>query len=402
MPALIRSSRWGFSVGFEPMSSVSSTRCSMTMVRSSRRHVTCDAAFNLRDLGGYAAGDGSTVRWGTLYRADALHRTPEAAVAVAAELGWRTVVDLRTPAEQDLGRFESLGVTVVHLPVLAETWDDGGLQDDPDPVEYLTGRYLEMLDVGAPALRAAVEVLASTDRLPAVFHCSAGKDRTGVLAALVLSVLGVAGDDIAEDYHLSAPAMDPWGPGWPNTVRTSWTAWPSSREPCCRARRRPCTPSRPNCGSCTARPRGTCTTSASAPPCWASCVATCSRALPARPRWKPEVVAGPTTGPPGGGGRPTTRPTGPRDVVAVVPRVMPRFVGAGRDFSTISIPSANVGFVGAGGIGIDLVQAQRTCPRRAMSVAPLGDHRWDLISLFVVYSIDQFSCWVRAQPQINQ
>jgi protein-tyrosine phosphatase len=65
-----------------------------------------------------------------------------------------------------------------------------------------------MLDEGGEAIAAAFTILASAARLPAVFHCSAGKDRTGVLAALVLSALGVPDDVIAADYHLSALAVD--------------------------------------------------------------------------------------------------------------------------------------------------------------------------------------------------
>jgi protein-tyrosine phosphatase len=65
-----------------------------------------------------------------------------------------------------------------------------------------------MSESGAPAIASVFALLARSVRLPAVFHCSAGKDRTGVVAALVLAALGVDDDQIAGDYHLSAPAMD--------------------------------------------------------------------------------------------------------------------------------------------------------------------------------------------------
>jgi protein-tyrosine phosphatase len=180
----------------------------MTMVRTPRRHHACDGAFNVRDLGGYPSAGGRHTRWGVLFRADALHRSPNATTKVGATLGWRTVLDLRSTTEVAAGYYHSGGVEVLHLPVLEELWDVSGVDHGLDAVEYLTTRYLQMLDVGAPAFRAAVSVLADTDRLPAVFHCAAGKDRTGVLAALVLSALGVGDDDIAADYHLSAAAMD--------------------------------------------------------------------------------------------------------------------------------------------------------------------------------------------------
>lgn len=168
------------------------------------RHVVCDNAFNVRDLGGYRTFDGRAVRWRRLFRADGLHRV---AGEDLAELGLRTVIDLRTPAEVEIGTHESRA-QLVHLPVLQETWDPTSVVDAVDATGFLVDRYLEMLDVGAPAFAAAVEILASADRLPAVFHCSAGKDRTGVLASLVLAVLGVSDHQIAADYHLSALAMD--------------------------------------------------------------------------------------------------------------------------------------------------------------------------------------------------
>lgn len=173
------------------------------------RHIACDGAFNVRDLGGYRAGDGRTVRWRTLFRADGLHRVEAADRDVLAALGWRTVLDLRTVVEVESGSYVRDGVDVVHLPLLRETWDAAALAaHDAEPVAFLAARYLEMAEHGADAIAAAFEVLAASTRLPVVFHCSAGKDRTGVLAALVLATLGVDDDEIADDYHRSAAAMD--------------------------------------------------------------------------------------------------------------------------------------------------------------------------------------------------
>jgi protein-tyrosine phosphatase len=174
---------------------------------SRTRHIGSEGAFNIRDLGGYETTDGRTVRWDLLYRADGLHRIPVEGTAALQPLGWRTVLDLRTTTEVEAGAFASAGLDVVHLPVIREVWGIPD-EDDVDPVEFLSAQYLRMLDEGAPAIAAAFTILASADRLPAVFHCSAGKDRTGVLAALVLSSIGVPDDTIAADYHLSASAMD--------------------------------------------------------------------------------------------------------------------------------------------------------------------------------------------------
>ena len=177
-------------------------------VLTQTRHIACADAFNVRDLGGYETVDGCRVRWRVLYRADGLHRLGPASSAVLAPLGWRTVLDLRTVGEVAGGAYECAGVEVVHLPLLRQTWDREAVQDTDDPVEFLVDRYLDMLAQGSTAIAAAVEIIASPARNPTVFHCAAGKDRTGVLAAVVLSLLGVDDVDIAEDYGLSAAAME--------------------------------------------------------------------------------------------------------------------------------------------------------------------------------------------------
>jgi hypothetical protein len=172
------------------------------------RRLACEGVFNLRDLGGYPTVHGRRLRWRVVFRADGLHRaTP--ADATLRRLGWRTVIDLRTTAERDAGRFACDGVDSIHLPILRDTWDAEVLVAEiDDAAGFLTDRYLSMAEVGAPAIAAAFGILASSARQPLVFHCSAGKDRTGVLAALVLAALGVADDHIAADYELSALAMD--------------------------------------------------------------------------------------------------------------------------------------------------------------------------------------------------
>jgi len=174
------------------------------------RQLPFAGAFNFRDLGGYRGAGGREVRWKTLFRADALHRLADHELDVLEELGVRTVLDLRTTAEVDNGRLEAehLGITHHHLPVLGETWAPLDLDPDADAGEVLGSLYIQMLDVGAPALGGAMHLLADDANLPAVFHCAAGKDRTGVLAALVLTVIGVDDAVIVEDYALSALAME--------------------------------------------------------------------------------------------------------------------------------------------------------------------------------------------------
>jgi len=174
------------------------------------RHLSFDALFNVRDLGGYRTVDGRHTRWRTLYRADGLNRARGDDLGRLSALGLRTVLDLRTDGERDeRGTFpvDQLPVSYHHLPMLQETWEGKPLDPELEGAAFLTARYREMLDVGAEAIAAAIAVLSDPDSYPAAFHCAAGKDRTGVLAALVLGVVGVPDDTIAVDYGLSRAGM---------------------------------------------------------------------------------------------------------------------------------------------------------------------------------------------------
>lgn len=174
------------------------------------RRLPFEGAFNFRDLGGYPTADGRTVRWRTLYRADAVHRLPDEELDVLAERGVRTIIDLRTADEVEKGHLhdEHRGLRHIHLDVLGSTWKPDDLPPDADPGQVLGDLYVAMLTIGPDAFRDALRVLADADDLPAVFHCAAGKDRTGVLASMVLSLLGVADDVIIADYAISGDNME--------------------------------------------------------------------------------------------------------------------------------------------------------------------------------------------------
>jgi protein tyrosine/serine phosphatase len=168
------------------------------------RHLPFDVVFNFRDLGGYTTADGATVKWRTLFRADGVHRLT---VDDLGPLGVRTVLDLRTPMELERGRFTHDSIGYHHLPIFEETWSRESLDENTDPVTFLADRYIDMLATGRDAIARALHILGDEASLPLVFHCAAGKDRTGVVAAIVLSVLGVSDDDIATDYSLSRLGM---------------------------------------------------------------------------------------------------------------------------------------------------------------------------------------------------
>jgi protein-tyrosine phosphatase len=172
------------------------------------RSIPFESVFNFRDLGGYRAAGGRSVRWRRLFRADGLHRLTEAEADLVAHLGLSTVVDLRTPEETTRGRFpESLGpIRYHHLPMFDVIPDWSQLPDVQSPW-FMANRYAEMLDTGRDALAGVLVLLADPDAYPLVFHCAAGKDRTGIVAAVVLELLGVDRATVVADYALSHAAM---------------------------------------------------------------------------------------------------------------------------------------------------------------------------------------------------
>jgi protein-tyrosine phosphatase len=174
------------------------------------RAVPFSTVFNFRDLGGYPAADGRKVRWGQIYRSDGLHRLAEDDFEEFAAIGVHTVLDLRRPDELAAdGRIaDSLGLDYHHVNFHADLWPEHTLGPEAMP-RYLADRYAEMADggiTGRNGVAASLRLLASSQAAPLVFHCAAGKDRTGVLAALALSLVGVGDDDIADDYALTEQA----------------------------------------------------------------------------------------------------------------------------------------------------------------------------------------------------
>jgi len=173
------------------------------------RSVALSGCFNFRDLGGYATADGRRVAWRRLFRADGLTRLDLDDGTVLCELGLATVIDLRTLGElEERGRYpqEILEVEYHHLPLTDVLPPEKDLVRYGEPA-FVTSRYRQLFSEGSASLARAVEVLAGPGALPAVFHCSAGKDRTGILAALILGFLGVPREVIVGDYALSGEAM---------------------------------------------------------------------------------------------------------------------------------------------------------------------------------------------------
>jgi protein-tyrosine phosphatase len=183
------------------------------------RHVVFDACFNFRDLGGYPTSHGGRVRWGTLYRSDTLHRFTDADAEIFRALGLRTVLDLRSRTEiDDHGRLDEVHddhVAWHHVAMLDNVKLAPGAPGTETTPEILAPGegYLRIAEQFGASLARAFTILAADDALPAVFHCTSGKDRTGMVAALLLDLLGVEDRVIADDYVLTTAARarsTPW------------------------------------------------------------------------------------------------------------------------------------------------------------------------------------------------
>lgn len=183
------------------------------------RRIELQGCFNFRDLGGYTTKDGRTVRWRRLFRSDSLnHLTDTDAAFVRDELGVRTLLDLRTDIERDahdLGPLESTPIDCHHISLINPVPTDSREVEIPPSLLRTTmdrspaataERYGYILRNAGPGLVRAIGILL--DGLPGVFYCAAGKDRTGLLAAIVLGAIGVPDDVIVDDYVLTEQYID--------------------------------------------------------------------------------------------------------------------------------------------------------------------------------------------------
>ena len=164
---------------------------------------------NFRDLGGHPTVDGARIRTGSVFRSATLsHASPQDLLNLRF-LGIRSVLDLRTTAELDShgsADVARIGAELHHVPVLTEVWDGAAFDLGIDPVQFLSARYDEILELNGGTLVKAVLAIVDT-RGPVLLHCTAGKDRTGVLAALILASAGVPDPIVADDYARSDATM---------------------------------------------------------------------------------------------------------------------------------------------------------------------------------------------------
>lgn len=164
------------------------------------RHLELEGCHNLRELGGYTTSDDRQISWCTLLRSDSLHRLPISSQQQLIDYGVKTIVDLRTLSEVNKESYvlsKSPEVRYFNLPLIEE---------DNFPQLMAKKTLLEhncfMLEERSLAIKTILETIA-TQQTAVVIHCAAGKDRTGIIIALLLAVAKVPIATIAEDYHLS-------------------------------------------------------------------------------------------------------------------------------------------------------------------------------------------------------
>jgi protein-tyrosine phosphatase len=182
----------------------------MQQADTTRREVAVDGAYNVRDLGGLRTSAGVAVRRGLIYRSGDLGRLTPAGADQLEALGIATVIDLRTTAEVERrGRFpfEGHGIAYRHRPLLDLSATEPEAQLTDLPPDVLDRLYRHLAERGSANLALVLTWLGEAP-LPALVHCVAGKDRTGLVAAVLLALLGVPDEEIAADYALSQAGLE--------------------------------------------------------------------------------------------------------------------------------------------------------------------------------------------------
>lgn len=179
------------------------------MPESFSQHILLDGAYNLRDVGGYETKDGRFTRPRTLFRSDNLHRITTEGQQTLLNYGLRTIIDLRRAAEieNDPNVFaNSPHVSYRHIPLYNE-WAE--INKDGDRAPDLAQLYRRILDHCPHTIYQVMAAAAEPGAFPLLVHCFVGKDRTGVIVALLLALANVPPETIAADYAQSQANLQP-------------------------------------------------------------------------------------------------------------------------------------------------------------------------------------------------
>ncbi len=173
------------------------------------RQLAWDGCANVRDLGGHPTEDGGTTRFGVIVRADLIRRLSDSGWQALVDYGVRTIVDLRFQEELDADPPAELPVEAVHVSLLGTIDDEYGTEIDAlaqaagSVADGTKAVYLEFLERFRSNFAKVIRAIAEAPDGAVLIHCAGGKDRTGLVVALLLSLAGVPRDEIAADYAIS-------------------------------------------------------------------------------------------------------------------------------------------------------------------------------------------------------
>jgi protein-tyrosine phosphatase len=177
------------------------------------RRVRLEGSVNFRDLGGYKTSDGRRIKWGKVFRSDNLARLTDMDLSKLMNMGIKLVCDFRTPVEIEKMPDKFPGnspAEYLHLPIIHGESDNTALfnrikSGDIDWIstDFMTQGYIKNLEAFSGTWAEVIKRLANPQNIPLVFHCTAGKDRAGTCAALILLLLGVPEQTVIKDHSLS-------------------------------------------------------------------------------------------------------------------------------------------------------------------------------------------------------
>jgi protein-tyrosine phosphatase len=184
------------------------------VVETYERHIGLESVINFRDLGGYRTRKGKTVVWRRIFRSGEFsHLVNSDLQRLKKEIVLTSVLDLRSKFEierQGTGLLAETGIKYHNVALITNGGDPRFNEQMYKEISSMGEFYLFLVRQKEFGRRIvyALEIIAAPVNHPLVFNCAVGKDRTGILAAMLLGVLGVGDEDIIEDYSLSGPYME--------------------------------------------------------------------------------------------------------------------------------------------------------------------------------------------------
>ena len=187
------------------------------------RDLVWDGLLNVRDLGGHPTEDGGETTYDSIIRADSVRQLSDRGWAALVDYGIKTIVDLRADEELEADPPAQLPVEVLHIPFFetdTEEWKEVEAELEeaaraaPNVAAATEAVYLIFLEHFGRNVAAAIRAVANAAEGGVVIHCAGGKDRTGLVTALLLHLAGVGIDEIAGDYALSEERLRPRHEQW--------------------------------------------------------------------------------------------------------------------------------------------------------------------------------------------